>query len=143
VKTLFEFFSEFGIAAIAMVFPFVPWTKMTFGGCLVLMGAFFRLPSSRQHNGAGDQLREGGNLDITSNAAKFSGGVRFAVVCCGGLLLFSSLSDGVSGYQASKRQGPLTNSEFVNSDASDTNAERERPSSRENAYRASAHDDKK
>jgi hypothetical protein len=84
---------------------FIPWTKMALGGALTVLGAFY--PNRKEPR----QPQEGsGHLEFFGVSISLKGGIRFAVVFAGILLVAGSV---VEGYAAAPRGGIVPLSEAI------------------------------
>lgn len=97
-RNIEKIFHYIGLGFIMFVLKSVSWTKMTFGGLLALFGAFF--PKNQEEN------NEKGEAKISSGKISIAlkGGVRFAVVIAGLVLIVGAVYDGVKG--AEKQANP-------------------------------------
>jgi hypothetical protein len=89
-----------GVGGIIGLMAFIPWTKMALGGALAFLGAFFPSLKDARQSQSGD-----GQLTWRKVAVKFSGGVRFAVVMGGIVLLVGAVLEGHDGFTKVKEVG--------------------------------------
>lgn len=91
MKLIDFIFELVGLGGLVLVISYITWTKMLLGSVITLVGAFFpEMRSKEKQHGEGEI--NAGNFRVV-----FSGGLRFAVVIAGIILIIGSVVDGFQG----------------------------------------------
>jgi hypothetical protein len=88
-----------GVIALVGLFVFVPITKMVLGAILTVVGAFFPTVQSANKKDEGK-----GKISLFKVAVTLSGGIRFAVIFAGVILLIGSILEGYKNYDKQKSE---------------------------------------
>jgi hypothetical protein len=92
VESAFTYLSELGVFSTTIgTISFIPWTKMTLGAALTVIGAFF--PTKNQGNDRGEAT-----ITMFGSKITIRGAARFGVIVGGILLILGSIFDGYNGY---------------------------------------------
>jgi hypothetical protein len=105
MKVLQYLLEIWGLGAIMALMVYLPWTKLALGGVLTVLGAFFPDLRGRKN------LQEGtAQVRFANVLLNVSGGLRYAVVIAGIVVLIGAVADGHQ--EALRRTGasPITDS---------------------------------
>jgi len=81
-----------GVGGLVALFAFIPLTKLGLGGALAILGAFFPNFHSEKNKSGTAQVK------FLAFLFKMSGGLRFAVVTAGIIVLIGAVIDGHENY---------------------------------------------
>ncbi|MGL6313088.1 hypothetical protein [Vibrio sp. WXL103] len=101
-----------GLVSAVGLISYISWTKMILGSALALLGAFFP-EINRKTEEEGQAQVQVGKINVS-----FRGGLRFAVVVAGIILIVGSLGDGVDN-MVDDRIESFKSSETTNRDKFD------------------------
>jgi hypothetical protein len=85
-----------GVGGIVALIAFVSWTKLTLGGVLTVLGAYFPSLQPKTNNVAAGNTQ----IKVWNIFLKMSGTLRFGVVVAGLLVLVGAILDAHKGYVA-------------------------------------------
>src|SRR5262245_28096722 len=85
------------VSTVLLALAFGSWTKLTMGGLLTLAGAFFPTPGRWNKGADGSGTVKAGPVSVA-----IKGGVRFAVVVSGIVVLVSAAFEGIQNPEFAK-----------------------------------------